>query len=112
MYKVLFHLNEEGKAEGVFNNIKNLMVDVGEENLEVELIVHSKGVYSFKKDKNAYNKEVMNLLKKGIKIAICTNTIDNLHLKLEDLMPGVELVPSAVGEIVRKEKEGWIYIKP
>lgn len=112
MYKVLFHLNEEVRAEGAFRNIENLLEDIGEENIKVRLVVHSKGVYPFKKDRNVHHKVLMSLIDKGVEIAVCTNTLENLHLKLDDFIPGVELVSSAVAEIVRKEGEGWLYIKP
>lgn len=112
LYKAIFHLNDEGRTEGTLRNIENLLKDLGEENVKVELVVHSEGVYSFLKDRNELNKKATTLLEKGIKIGLCSNTIEKLHLKLDSFIPGVEIVSSAVGEIVRKEKDGWVYIKP
>ena len=112
MYKVIFHLNDEAKSEETLNNIRNLLIDVGEENVKVELVVHSEGIYSFLKNRNELNKKATALLDKGVKIGLCSNTVEKLHLKLDSFIPGVDIVSSAVGEIVRKESDGWLYIKP
>lgn len=111
LYRVLFHLNDEGKVEETLTNIENLLNDI-EEDIEVELVIHSKGVYPFKKDKNAHRIKVQKLLDKDVKISLCSNTLHDLHLELEDFIPGVTIVSSGVGEIVRRQKEGWLYIKP
>ena len=34
-----------------------------------------------------------------------------LHLQAEDLVAGSEVVPTGIAEVVRKEEEGWLYIK-
>lgn len=111
MYKVLFHLNDEGRAEDTLNNIDNLLKDV-EEDIQVMLVVHSKGVYPFKKNKNADRAKIEKLLKKGVRISVCSNTLEELNLELSNFVDGIEVVSSSVGEIVRRQKEGWLYIKP
>lgn len=111
MYKVLFHLNDEGRAEDTLNNIDNLLKDI-EEDIDVMLVVHSKGVYPFKRNKNADRQKIEKLIKKGVKISVCKNTLDGLNLKKADFIDGIEVVSSSVGEIVRRQKEGWLYIKP
>lgn len=111
MYKVIFHLNEEGKAESALNNIDNLLKDI-QEDIQVMLVVHSKGVYPFKKNKNVDREKIEKLMGKGVKISVCKNTLDNLSLEQKDFIDGIEVVDSSVGEMVRRQKEGWLYIKP
>lgn len=114
MYKVIFHLNEEGKAEDTLRSIENLLKDMKEqqEEIKIELIVHSKGVYPFKNNKNANKNKIDSLLNKGVKIILCSNTLESLHLAKEDFIPGIVVVPSGVGELTRKQQEGFLYIKP
>jgi len=47
-----------------------------------------------------------------VAIALCNNALNNLRLKPEDMLPEALVVPSGVGELVRKQAEGWAYIRP
>jgi uncharacterized protein len=111
LYKVLFHLNDEGKAEDTLRNIENLLKDI-KEDIEVELVIHSKGVYPFKRNKNINREKIDMLIDKGVNISVCQNTLESLNLEKEDFVPGIQVVSSGVSEIIRKQQEGWLYIKP
>lgn len=111
MYKVLFHMNDEGRAEDTLKNIDNLLKDI-QEDIEVSLVIHSKGVYPFKKNKNANRQKIEKLISKGVTISVCNNTLQALNLELDDFIDGINIVSSGMGEIVRKQGEGWLYIKP
>ena len=41
-YRVVFHLEEpvKGRADQVFSNIENLLADLGEDNVDVELVAN------------------------------------------------------------------------
>ena len=114
MYNVLFHLNDEDTVEDTLNNIKNLFLDLesDEEEVKVQLVVHSKGVYPLKRNMNVYRNKILGLMKDGLSVTVCANTLEELNLEKEDLIEGITVVSSGVGEIVRKQKQGWIYIKP
>ncbi len=45
-YRVVFHLDEpsKGRADRVFRNIENPLDDLGENNVEVELVANGGGV--------------------------------------------------------------------
>ena len=50
-YRVVFHLDEGGKGrvDMTLNNIDNLITELGEENVDVELVSNSEGVTAFLK---------------------------------------------------------------
>lgn len=48
----------------------------------------------------------------GIHVEACENSMKAHHLKKADMYPGVEFVPAGAGEIVRREAEGWQYLRP
>ena len=50
-YRVIFHLDEpsKGRADQVFRNIENPLSDLGESNIEVELVANGGGVRAFVK---------------------------------------------------------------
>ncbi len=114
MYKVIFHLNEEEKTEDALRNIKNLLEDMKNENerIDIELLAHSSGVNAFKKTNKENKEEIKNLLEKGVEIALCKNSLITLNLKKEDFIEEAIIVSSGVGELTKKQNEGWSYIKP
>lgn len=114
MYKVIFHLNEEEKTEDALRNIKNLLEDMKNENerIDIELLAHSSGVNAFKKTNKENKEEIKNLLEKGLEIALCKNSLITLNLKKEDFIEEAIIVSSGVGELTKKQNEGWSYIKP
>lgn len=112
MYRVIFQLNEadDYRINLVLNNITNLLYDLKE--AEIELVAYSQGVVLYLKEENPHLERVQNLQGKGVHLAVCNNTLRSLNLKPEDLLEGVRVVPSGVGELVRRQKDGWIYIRP
>ncbi|MGO1470416.1 MAG: DsrE family protein [Tissierella sp.] len=114
MYKVIFHLDDEGRVGVVYRGIMNLLHDMeteGEE-VEVELLANSSGVKPFMKDKEENKEAIDLLLEKGVKIALCNNTLRVLYLTKKDFVHEATIVKSGVGELTRKQHEGWGYIKP
>jgi len=112
MYQVIFQLNEADipRINLVLNNINNLRADL--EEVEIELVAYAQGVVLYLKEDNPQLERLQDLQKKGVQLAVCNNTMRSLDLKPEDLLDKVKVVPSGVGELVRKQKDGWIYIRP
>lgn len=113
MYKVIFHLDEETKVGVVYRSIMNLIRDMDDQGdkVEIELLAISSGVKSFLKDKEENREGINNLLDKGVKIVLCNNSLRNLYLEKKDFIDGSIVVKSGVGELARKQHEGWSYIK-
>lgn len=113
-YKVIFHLDEgaKGRADLALNNIENLIADLGEENVDVELVSNSEGVTAFLKAPDLHGAQVERLAAKGVRFTACANSLRQLGLTKEALLERVEIVPAGVGELARKQAEGWAYIRP
>lgn len=113
-YKVLFHLDEGNGArvKMALNNVKNLIVDLGAKNAEVNLIANSEGVLAFLKVPGRHAEDVARLARLGVRFAICENSLEHMGLQKEALLDDVSFVPSGVGELARKQAEGWAYIRP
>lgn len=110
-YKVVFHIDEQVKAGLVLNNISNLITDIGEDNLEIEMVANGDAV---KLLVNGIEFEPMlkELVKKQVGFCACANSLHSLGLRKEELLDFVEVVSAGVGEIVKKQAAGWAYIRP
>ena len=113
-YRVVIHLDESGKARGelVLRNIENLIADVGENNVEIELVANGEGITALLKSPNLHGEQVERFSAKGIRFVACANTLRQMGLTKDALLDLVEIVPAGVGELVKKQAQGWAYIRP
>ena len=48
----------------------------------------------------------------GVLFAACAHSLSQLEIARNTLLESVEVVSSGVGELVKKQMEGWAYIRP
>jgi len=111
-YQVIFHIDETLKSKLVFGNIENLITDLGEENLEVELLANSEAVKLMLKDSNEFSEQLNSLKFKNVTFVACANSLRQMNINKELLFEFCIVVPSGVGELVIKQSNGYTYIKP
>lgn len=113
-YQVIFHLDEEAqeKVQFVLNNIINLLNDLGDETVEVALLANGPTVKAFQTDEERFSKSVLELLEREVRIVLCNNALNLFDLEPTSMLAEATIVPSGVGELVRKQAEGWAYIRP
>ena len=112
MYKIIFHVDEIGKANLAIKNIKNTMADLGDKNVQIELLANSEGIYMLIKPAAQYEAQIKELTANKVIFAACANTMKEMGIDKEALLDSVMIVPSGVGELVKKQAEGYTYIKP
>jgi len=112
MYKVIFHVDEITKASLALNNIRNLIADIGEQDLKVELLTNSEGIKMLLKAEKQYEPPLLELRSKKVTFAVCSNAMKALGITEDLLHSFAEVVPSGVGELVKRQSEGYAYIKP
>jgi uncharacterized protein len=50
--------------------------------------------------------------KDGVKVLACENTMRNLKVSKDEMAASVAYVPAGVVHIMRRQTEGWAYIRP
>ncbi len=113
-YKAIFHLDEpsKGRAEQALANISNLLDDLGDRNVEVELLANGGGVRALLKGADLEPGQIEALMQRGVHFVACRNSLNHLNLSPGDLLDSVQVVPAGVSELVRRQAEGWAYIRP
>ena len=114
MYQVLFHLSdgESGHIRAVFGNVNALLDDLGEDRVEVEVVIHGTAIRMLQKDISPHLESIRQLGKRGVRFAACANALKNQNLQPQDVTAEAQVVSSAMGELVRRQAEGWVYIHP
>jgi intracellular sulfur oxidation DsrE/DsrF family protein len=111
-HRVVFHIDEYNKGNLVLMNIENLLADIGERNVEVELLANAEGIAVLFKTPDLHGEQVARLAARGVRFAACANTLRQMGLTKDVLFDHVQIVPSGVGELVKKQTLGWAYIRP
>jgi uncharacterized protein len=48
----------------------------------------------------------------GVKVVACENTMHAQKLARSDMVSGIDYVAAGVVEIMKRQQEGWSYIRP
>ena len=115
-YKVVFEVSIDGaeKWQGALRNVENTREELGE-GTKIEVVAHGKGFGMLLAKTSAENAELKAKLGKlhaaGVVFAACENTMKREKLEKKDLVELYTTVPSGVSEVIRKQGEGFAYIK-
>lgn len=111
--KAVFHHSNDDPAlhDRVVGNVANLLDDETIDLDAVALVANSGGL-ELLRDESAQRERVRALHERGVEFKQCRNTIAGTDTTEADLVDGVELVPSGVGELTRLQDDGYAYITP
>ena len=128
--KVVYHINyDDLKAQaGALRNIQNHINAVGEENLDLKVVMHGKGLsllltpdqlentkLKFGNATDEMQTKITGLKNQGVGFEVCANTLKGKKINYEDDLFDVDeadIVPSGVAEVAKLQAMGYSYIKP
>ncbi|MCL4439710.1 MAG: DsrE family protein [Firmicutes bacterium] len=126
--KVLFHVNESTRWQMVLVNITNFLNDVGQGSADIEVLANGEAVSVLgnrcllaedggqKASCGIGNGSLLDQMKKlseaGVNFVVCRNALKSHSIVEENLPDFITVVPAGITEIVRKQTQGYAYIKP
>lgn len=102
--------NDPARWNMILNNMQNLREGVGGEPVEIELVAYGPGILMLKSE-SPVKQRIAEALKSGVKVNACQNTMTGMKLTPADMMSEIGYVPSGVVEVMRKQQQGWAYIR-
>lgn len=102
--------NDPARWNMILNNMQNLREGVAGEPVEIELVAYGPGVHMLKSE-SPVKQRIAEALKSGVKVNACQNTMNGMRLTPADMLPEIGYVPSGVVEVMRKQQQGWAYIR-
>jgi len=79
---------------------------------QFEIVVYSGAIDMVLKDKSSVGTDMAALINnKNVSVVVCEGTMAREKATVSDLIPGVTTVPDGILEIIKRQKEGWGYIK-
>lgn len=113
-YRAIYQLdsNEPKVIEKALRNINNALQDPRlQGKLQIELVAFAGGTEAYMKG-SKYENELKALVGKGVIVAQCSNTLKERKISRDQLYDFIGVVPSANGELIIRQSEGWAVIKP
>ena len=102
--------NDPARWNMILNNMTNLKEGVGSEGVEIELVAYGPGLLMLKAD-SPVKQRIADAVKSGVKVNACQNTMNGMKLTPADMQPEIGYVPSGVVEVMKKQQQGWAYIR-
>ncbi len=93
------------------NNAKNVQQDLGAQNVDVEIVAYGPGIGMLKLNSPVAGR-IDQAAGDGVKIVACENTMTALKLTKDDMLASTGYVRAGVIELMKKQKEGYAYIRP
>ncbi len=125
--KLLVHVNEPERWLIALGNITNFLNDVGDENAEVIVVANGAGVrgYAGEPAKTEVQGEacvigaptaniatMKSLNERGVSFMACSKALDAQGIKREEIPDFIKVIPAGMTEMVKRQMEGFAYIKP
>ena len=91
------------------NYVENLQTLYGKDNVEIEIVALGWGIGLLKFDSPMATR-VAETLKRGATLQTCEVTMSRQKLTPQDMLPYIGYVKAGLGQIIKRQKEGWSYI--
>ena len=103
--------NDPAKWNLALNNAKNVQDDVGAANVDIAIVAYGPGIGMLKLDSPSASR-VADTIKANVRVVACENTMRAQKITKDDMLPAISYVPAGVTEIMKKQGEGWAYLRP
>jgi uncharacterized protein len=102
---------DEKKWALALNNAYNVQNDLGAETVDLEIVVYGPGI-GMLKSHSVVGERVASAMKSGLRVVACENTMAAQKLTKADMLPNIGYVPAGVVELMKKQQQGYAYIRP
>lgn len=111
--RLVIQVNDENSKtwNAVLGNIRNIQADLGQKNVRIAVVAISYGLGMVTADSVAAN-GVQDALASGVEFIACGNSMTAQQVDKDDLIDGVSVAQSGYVEIMKRQQQNWIYLRP
>ena len=112
-YKVVLQVSDADPAKWnlALNNARNVQEDLGKDNVDVEIVAYGPGLAMLKADSKVAGR-LAQALDNNVGLMACENTMRNTKVQKADMYGGISYVDAGVVHIMKRQREGWAYVRP
>ena len=93
------------------NNARNVQADLGPDNVQIEIVAYGPGLDMLKSESPVAD-GLAGALDASVRLIACENTMQNNKVTRDDMYSGIAYVQAGVTHIMKRQHEGWAYIRP
>jgi intracellular sulfur oxidation DsrE/DsrF family protein len=111
-YKVVFDMSSKDtiNQQAIIREIG--LITGATPNAKLEVVIYGQGLDLAVKDRSQQQAAVQKLIADNkASFKVCAMTMKRNNIDQSQLVPGVEIVPDGIYEIISKQQQGWGYIK-
>lgn len=111
--RIVIQINEQDvkKWNGVLANIRNIQAELGPKNVAVAVVAIGDGLGMLTAESLAAN-GVEDALAAGVEFVACGNSMKAQHIGKDDLVTGVSVSIAGYVELMKRQQQGWAYLRP
>ena len=111
-YKVVFDLTSKDTLNQQSLLREMSLIKEGNPDAKLEAVIYGQGLALITKEVSSQSAEIQRLLSmKDVSIKVCALAMKRQKVDASQLLPGVQIVPDGIYEIISKQRDGWGYIK-
>ena len=111
-YKVVFDMSSKDTVNQQSLIRELTLISEASPAAMMEVVIYGQGLSLVTNGESAQHTAVKQLLAdKNISFKVCAMTMKRNNIDKSGLLPGVQVVPDGIYEIVSKQQAGWGYIK-
>lgn len=111
--RVIFQVSDADPAKWnlALNNARNVQEDLGKDRVQIEIVAYGPGLAMLKADSKVADR-LAGALDNSVGLLACENTMTNTKVTRADMYGGIAYVKAGVTHIMKRQQEGWAYIRP
>jgi uncharacterized protein len=111
--RVVFQVSDNDPAKWTLalNNARNVQQDLGADQVEVEIVAYGPGLNMLKLE-SAVSPRLAAAQDANVKLLACENTMRNTKVTKDGMYGGIAYVQAGVTHLMKRQREGWAYIRP
>jgi uncharacterized protein len=111
--KVIFQVSDADPAKWnlALNNARNVQQDLGKKNVQIEIVAYGPGLGMLKAESKVADR-LAQALDGNIALLACENTMANTKVNRSEMYGGIAYVKAGVTHLMKRQQEGWAYIRP
>lgn len=112
-HRVVLQVSDADPAKWnlALNNARNVQEDLGKSNVDVEIVAYGPGLGMLKADSKVADR-LAQALDNNVGLMACENTMRNTKVGKADMYGGISYVDAGVVHIMKRQREGWAYVRP
>ena len=112
-HRVIFQVSDNDPARWnlALNNARNVQADLGAQNVQIEIVAYGPGLNMLKAESPVAG-GLAAALDTSVSLIACENTMQNNKVSRDEMYGGIKYVQAGVTHIMRRQAEGWAYIRP